>query len=87
MTVSEMDNYKAHKDEIYRLYRNGLEPGEIAGRTGVPLIRIEREMDYQTGKDPDLFRQHIRNKYPCNRKQIRWPNARLVMSGRELVRD
>ena len=84
MTIG-LDNYKAKKDDIYRMYKNGMEPGDIAGRTGVPLIRIEREMAYQTGKDPELFRQHIKNKYPSQRP--RWPNAKLVMSGRELVKD
>lgn len=83
MTVAGMDTYKAHRDQVYKLYRAGMEPGEIAGRTGVPLIRIEREMAYQTGKDPELFRQHIKNKYPSQRRLIRWPNAALVMSERE----
>jgi len=78
-----LDNYKAHKDEVWRLYLNGLEPGDIAGRTGVPVCRIQREIAYQTERDPAMFRQHMRAKYPSQRKQIRYPNAALVMSGRE----
>lgn len=54
------DNYRSREEDIMRLYLEGLEPGDISGRTGVPAFRIRREIDYRTRKHPELLSQHLR---------------------------
>ena len=86
MTIG-LDNYRLKKNEIYRLYISGLEPGDIAGRTGVPAFRIQREMDLLTQRDPALLSLHLAGKVRSNRKGMRWPKARFVISADEVCRS
>jgi len=77
------DNYKLKANDVFRLYLNGMEAGDIAGRTGVPRVRIEREIAYQTAKDPALLGCHLRARHRNPKKVLRWTNATLVISEHE----
>ena len=62
------DGYRWHKHEIIELYLQGKTPGAIAGLTGVPRIRIKREMDRMTRHNTKLLTMHLEAKqYPSRR--------------------
>lgn len=64
------DGYRWHKHEIVELYLQGKTPGAISGLTGVPKIRIERELDRLSSKRPDILRQHLEaRQYPSRRNR------------------
>lgn len=77
------DIYKAKSNDVVRLYLAGFEAGDIAGRTGVPVCRIKRELDALTQRDPGLLSKHLAAKYPSRRKAARWPKAVFVITARE----
>ena len=62
------DGYRWHKHEIIELYLQGKTPGAIAGLTGVPRIRIKREMDRMTRHNTKLLTMHLESRqYPSRR--------------------
>ena len=64
------DGYRWHKHEIIELYLQGKAPGIIAGLTGVPKIRIEREMDRMVQRNSKFLTMHLEAKqYPSRRSR------------------
>lgn len=64
------DGYRWHKHEIVELYLQGKTAGIISGLTGVPKIRIQRELDRLSSKRPDILRQHLEAAlYPSRRNR------------------
>ena len=43
--MQKYDNWYQQRNEVIRLWLRGKSVGEICGLTGVPAIRIMREMD------------------------------------------
>ena len=64
------DPWNQKKAEVLELYLQGKSPAIISGRTGVPRIRIERELNRLTERRPELLELHLAAKYPSQRKML-----------------
>ena len=80
------DNYRFKKDDILRLYLLGKNEGQISGLTGVPKIRIRRELAKAIEKDPALLKRHLAACYRKQRRMLRYPTAMIVIDPRELAK-
>jgi hypothetical protein len=65
--MQRYDNWCQQRNEVIRLWLRGKSVGEICGLTGVPAIRIMREMDLLAAKDPSIQRRRAESLYPSNR--------------------
>lgn len=66
-----LDMWKQKKQYALELYLQGKSPAVISGLTGVPRIRIEREMHRLTEGNPHLLELHLKAKYPSRRRLMR----------------
>ncbi|MHC1785464.1 MAG: hypothetical protein AB9880_00120 [Christensenellales bacterium] len=84
-----LDNYRTQKDKVFDLYLRGYSAAEIGDRTGVPRVRIQREIDYQTERHPEMLARHLRARQSHHKApgQGRYPAAHLVMSPAEMHRS
>ena len=65
-----LDMWKQKKQYAMELYLQGKSPAIISGLTGVPRIRIERELNRLTESRPELLSMHLAAKYPSRRKLL-----------------
>lgn len=63
-----LDQWNQKKEYVMELYLQGKSPAIISGRTGVPRIRIERELNRLTEHRPDLLSMHLAAQYPSRRR-------------------
>lgn len=64
------DGYRWHKHQIIELYLQGKTAGIIAGLTGVPKIRIERETQRMTRCNTRILAMHLEAaQYPSRRNR------------------
>ena len=68
---NNLDLWKQKKAEVLELYLQGKSPAVISGLTGVPRIRIERELNRLTERRPELLELHLKAKYPSRRRMMR----------------
>lgn len=66
-----LDMWAHKKAEVLELYLQGKSPAIISGLTGVPRIRIERELNRMTEHRPELLSMHLAAKYPSRRRLMR----------------
>lgn len=67
---NNLDPWKQKKAEVLELYLQGKSPAIISGLTGVPRIRIERELNRLTERRPELLSAHLAAQYPSRRKLL-----------------
>ena len=65
-----LDMWKQKKQYVLELYLQGKSPAVINGLTGVPRIRIERELNRLTERRPELLSMHLAAKYPSRRRMM-----------------
>ena len=65
-----LDLWRQKKAEVLELYLQGKSPAVISGLTGVPRIRIERELNRLIGSNPHLLETHLAAQYPSRRKLL-----------------
>lgn len=65
-----LDTWTQKKAYVLELYLQGKSPAIISGLTGVPRIRIERELNRLTEHRPELLSMHLAAKYPSRRKLL-----------------
>jgi len=65
-----LDPWNQKKAEVLELYLQGKSPAIISGLTGVPRIRIERELNRMTEHRPELLEMHLAAQYPSRRKLL-----------------
>jgi hypothetical protein len=65
-----LDMWKQKKQYAMELYLQGKSPAVISGMTGVPRIRIERELNRLTERRPELLEMHLAAQYPSRRKLL-----------------
>ena len=65
-----LDTWKQKKQFALELYLQGKSPAIISGMTGVPRIRIERELNRLTQSRPELLSMHLAAKYPSRRRMM-----------------
>ena len=65
-----LDLWNQKKAEALELYLQGKSPAIISGLTGVPRIRIERELNRLTLSNPHLLETHLAAQYPSRRKLL-----------------
>ncbi len=65
-----LDLWNQRKAEALELYLQGKSPAVISSLTGVPRIRIERELNRLTENKPELLSMHLAAKYPSRRKLL-----------------
>lgn len=63
-----LDMWKQKKQYALELYLQGKSPAVISGLTGVPRIRIEREIGRAVDRHPHLLELHLAAKYPSRRR-------------------
>ena len=63
-----LDLWTQKKAYVLELYLQGKSPAIISGLTGVPRIRIERELNRLTENRPELLSLHLAATYPSRRK-------------------
>ena len=80
------DNWHSKKADILQLYRLGRDVGTIAGLTGTPKIRIERELARTIETDKTLEQRHLQAQYPKRRRMLRFSAAVIVLSNNEHFR-
>jgi hypothetical protein len=56
------------KEYALELYLQGKSPAVISGMTGVPRIRIERELNRLTQRRPELLSMHLAAQYLSRRR-------------------
>ena len=66
-----LDMWKQKKQYALKLYLQGKSTAVISGLTGVPRIRIERELNRLTERRPELLELHLAAKYPSRRRMMR----------------
>lgn len=66
-----LDMWKQKKQYALELYLQGKSPAVISGLTGVPRIRIEREMHRLTEGNPHLLELHLAAQYRSRRRLMR----------------
>lgn len=64
------DPWNQKKAEVLEMYLQGKSPAIISGLTGVPRIRIERELNRMTERRPELLSTHLAAQYPSRRKLL-----------------
>ena len=64
------DIWTQKKAYVMELYLQGKSPAVISGLTGVPRIRIERELNRLTERRPELLSTHLAAQYPSRRKLL-----------------
>ena len=64
------DKWTQKKAYVMELYLQGKSPAVISGLTGVPRIRIERELNRLTEINPHLLEMHLAAQYPSRRKLL-----------------
>jgi hypothetical protein len=64
------DKWNQKKAYVMELYLQGKSPAIISGLTGVPRIRIERELNRLTERRPELLSTHLAAQYPSRRKLL-----------------
>ena len=74
------DIYKTKRTDVIQKFLLGYTIGKISSDTGVPKIRIEREMEYELKRNPAYVERRAQSMYA---KQRRWAGAVLVMEPRE----
>ena len=74
------DIYKIKRTDVIQKFLLGYTVGKISGDTGVPKIRIEREMEYELRRNPAFVERRAQSMYA---KRKRWAGAVLVMEPRE----
>jgi len=65
------DQWNQKKAYVLELYLQGKSPAVISGLTGVPRIRIERELNRLTEHNLHLLELHLAAKYPSRRRMMR----------------
>ncbi len=65
-----LDMWKQKKQYALELYLQGKSPAIISGLTGVPRIRIERELNRLTQSNPRLLEMHLAAQYKSRRKLL-----------------
>lgn len=65
------DPWTQKKEYVMELYLQGKSPAVINGLTGVPRIRIERELNRLTERRPELLSTHLAAQYPSRRRLMR----------------
>ena len=65
-----LDIWKQKKQYVLELYLQGKSPAVINGLTGVPRIRIERELNRLTEHRPELLETHLAAQYKSRRKLL-----------------
>ena len=65
-----LDPWTQKKAYVLELYLQGKSPAIISGMTGVPRIRIERELNRLTQSRPELLSMHLAAKYPSRRRMM-----------------
>jgi len=63
-----LDMWNQKKQFALELYLQGKSPAIISGLTGVPRIRIERELNRLTESRPELLSMHLAAQYMSRRK-------------------
>lgn len=66
-----LDPWNQKKAEVLELYLQGKSPAIISGRTGVPRIRINNELDRLTERRPELLSMHLAAQYRSRRRMMR----------------
>jgi hypothetical protein len=66
-----LDMWKQKKQYAMELYLQGKSPAVISGMTGVPRIRIERELNRLTERRPELLEMHLAAQYKSRRRMMR----------------
>jgi len=66
-----LDMWKQKKQYAMELYLQGKSPAIISGLTGVPRIRIERELNRLTERRPELLEMHLAAQYKSRRRMMR----------------
>ncbi len=74
-----LDPWNQKKAEVLELYLQGKSPAIISGRTGVPRIRIERELNRLTERRPELLSMHLAAKYPSRRRLMADVDPAIVL--------
>ena len=74
------DIYKIKRTDVIQMFLMGYTVGKISGLTGVPKIRIIREMEYELKRNPAYVERRAQSMYA---KRKRWAGAVLVMEPRE----
>ena len=64
------DKWNQKKAYVMELYLQGKSPAIISGLTGVPRIRIERELNRLTERRPELLETHLAAQYKSRRKLL-----------------
>ncbi len=65
-----LDTWTQKKAYVLELYLQGKSPAIISGLTGVPRIRIERELNRMTESRPELLSMHLAAQYRSRRKLL-----------------
>ena len=65
-----LDLWNQRKAEALELYLQGKSPAIISGLTGVPRIRIERELNRLTQSNSHLLETHLAAQYKSRRKLL-----------------
>ena len=65
-----LDMWNQRKAEALEMYLQGKSPAIISGLTGVPRIRIERELNRLTEINPHLMEMHLAAQYRSRRKLL-----------------
>ncbi len=65
-----LDTWTQKKAYVMELYLQGKSPAIISGLTGVPRIRIERELNRMTEHRPELLSMHLAAQYRSRRKLL-----------------
>ena len=68
---NNLDLWKQKKAEVLELYLQGKSTAVISGLTGVPRIRIERELNRLTECRPALLSMHLAAQYRSRRRMMR----------------
>ena len=74
------DIYKIKRTDVIQKFLLGLSIGAISGLTGVPKIRIQRELEFELRRNPAFVERRAQSMYA---KRKRWAGAVLVMEPRE----
>lgn len=73
------DVYKQKRIDVLQKFLLGLSIGAISGLTGVPKIRIQRELEFELKRNPYFSIRRAK----AQAKRCRWAGAVLVMEPRE----
>ena len=74
-----LDTWTQKKAYVMELSLQGKSPAIISGLTGVPRIRIERELNRLTQSRPELLEAHLAAQYPSRRRLIRDVDSAVLL--------